>query len=61
MTISGTRDATLYSILLTQTGKAYELRGEETDLAEAYYKTVLAFVKKENLASGQIRHWYCVL
>jgi tetratricopeptide (TPR) repeat protein len=53
-------DATLYSILLTQFGKAYELKGE-TELAEVYYKKALAFCKKEKLASGQIRHGstYC--
>jgi tetratricopeptide (TPR) repeat protein len=53
-------DPTLVSILLAQNGKAYELRGD-TDLAQVYYKRVVTFCKKQNLASGQIRHGslYC--
>ncbi len=53
-------DPTMTSILLAQTGKAYELKGE-ADLAEVYYKRVLAYCKIHNLASGQIRHGnlYC--
>jgi hypothetical protein len=55
-----TPDPTLVSILLAQTGKAYELRGDD-DLAEVYYKRVVTFCKKQDLASGQIRHGslYC--
>ncbi|MDP9048539.1 MAG: hypothetical protein M3N14_10405, partial [Bacteroidota bacterium] len=53
-------DPTLISILLAQTGKAYEIKGDN-DLAEVYYKRVVAYCKKQNLASGQIRHGnlYC--
>ena len=53
-------DPTLVSIMLAQTGKAYELRGD-ADLAEVYYKRVVAYCKKNDLASGQIRHGnlYC--
>jgi len=48
------------SILLAQTGKAYELK-KDPDLAEVYYKRVVAYCKIHNLASGQIRHGslYC--
>ncbi len=53
-------DPTMTSILLAQTGKAYELKGE-ADLAGVYYKRVVAYCKMHNLASGQIRHGslYC--
>jgi hypothetical protein len=53
-------DPTMNSILLAQTGNAYEQKGD-TDLADVYYKKVLAYCKKQNLASGQIRHGnlYC--
>lgn len=53
-------DPTLVSIFLAQNGKAYELKGD-ADLAEVYYKRVVAYCKKQNLASGQIRHGslYC--
>ena len=53
-------DPTMTSILLAQTGKAYELKGA-ADLAEVYYKRVVAYCKMHNLASGQIRHGslYC--
>jgi tetratricopeptide (TPR) repeat protein len=53
-------DFTMQSILLAQTGKAYELKGD-ADLAEIYYKRVLAYCKQRKLASGQIRHGslYC--
>ena len=53
-------DPTLVSILLAQNGKAYELKGD-TDLALVYYKKVVTYCKKQNLASGQIRHGslYC--
>ena len=53
-------DPTMTSILLAQNGKAYELR-REPDLAEVYYKRVVAYCKAHNLASGQIRHGnlYC--
>jgi tetratricopeptide (TPR) repeat protein len=53
-------DPTMNSILLAQTGKAYELKGD-TDLAVVYYKKVLAYCKTQKLASGQIRHGslYC--
>jgi tetratricopeptide (TPR) repeat protein len=53
-------DPTLNSLLLAQTGKAYELKGD-ADLADVYYKKVVAFCKKQNLASGQIRQGsiYC--
>jgi tetratricopeptide (TPR) repeat protein len=53
-------DPTFYSMLLAQTGKTYELKGD-TDLAEVYYKRVLAYCKQHNLASGQIKHGdlYC--
>ncbi|HEY4324771.1 MAG TPA: hypothetical protein VGN20_12320 [Mucilaginibacter sp.] len=53
-------DPTMNSILLAQTGKTYELKGD-TDLAEVYYKKTLAYCKKQSLASGQIRHGnlYC--
>jgi hypothetical protein len=53
-------DPTLNSIFLAQNGKAYELKGD-ADLAEVYYKKVVAYCKKQNLASGQIRHGslYC--
>ncbi len=53
-------DVTMQSILLAQTGVAYELKGD-ADLAEVYYKRVVAYCKTHNLASGQIRHGslYC--
>jgi hypothetical protein len=53
-------DPTMNSILLAQTGKAYELRGD-ADLADVYYKRVVAYCKTNNLVSGQIRHGslYC--
>jgi tetratricopeptide (TPR) repeat protein len=53
-------DPTLVSISLAQSGKAYELKGD-ADLAEVYYKRVVTYCKKQNLASGQIRHGslYC--
>jgi tetratricopeptide (TPR) repeat protein len=59
-TIIRNADPTLVSILLAQTGKAYELKGD-ADLAEVYYKRVVAYCKQKKLASGQIRHGslYC--
>ena len=54
-------DVTMQSILLAQiSGVAYELKGD-ADLAEVYYKRVVAYCKTHNLASGQIRHGslYC--
>jgi tetratricopeptide (TPR) repeat protein len=56
----GNLDPTLVSIMLTQTAKTYELRGDN-DLAEVYYKKAVAYCKQKKLASGQIRHGslYC--
>jgi tetratricopeptide (TPR) repeat protein len=53
-------DPTMQSIMLAQTGMAYELKGD-ADLTEVYYKRVLAYCKQKKLASGQIRHGslYC--
>lgn len=53
-------DPTVYAILPTQIGKAYELKGD-SDLAEAYYKKALNYCKKEKIVSAQIRHGniYC--
>jgi hypothetical protein len=53
-------DPSVYAILPTQIGKAYELKGDSV-LAEAYYKKALAYCRKEMIASAQIRHGnvYC--
>lgn len=58
--VNGNLDPTLVSIMLTQTAKTYELRGDN-DLAEVYYKKAVAYCKQKKLASGQIRHGslYC--
>jgi hypothetical protein len=53
-------DATVYAILPTQMGKAYELK-RDTILAEAFYKKAIDYCRKEKIASAQIRHGnvYC--
>ncbi|HEY0432217.1 MAG TPA: hypothetical protein VGC95_00005, partial [Chitinophagaceae bacterium] len=53
-------DATVYAILPTQMGKAYELKGD-TILAEAYYEKAIAYCRQEKIASAQVRHGniYC--
>jgi hypothetical protein len=53
-------DATVYAILPTQMGKAYELKGDSI-LAEAFYKKAINYCRKEKIASAQIRHGdvYC--
>lgn len=53
-------DATVYAILPTQMGKAYELKGD-TILAKAYYEKAINYCRKEKIASAQIRHGnvYC--
>ncbi|MGZ3955256.1 MAG: tetratricopeptide repeat protein [Flavisolibacter sp.] len=53
-------DATVYAILPTQMGKAYELKGD-TVLARAYYEKAINYCRKEKIASAQIRHGnvYC--
>jgi tetratricopeptide (TPR) repeat protein len=53
-------DATVYVILPTQMGKAYELKGDSI-LAEAFYKKAINYCRKEKIASAQIRHGdvYC--
>jgi len=53
-------DATVFAILPTQMGKAYELKGD-TILARAYYEKAINYCRKEKIASAQIRHGnvYC--
>jgi hypothetical protein len=53
-------DATVYAILPTQMGKAYEMKGD-TILAKAYYEKTIDYCRKEKIASAQIRHGnvYC--
>jgi tetratricopeptide (TPR) repeat protein len=53
-------DATVYAILPTQMGKAYEMKGD-TILAKAYYQKVIDYCRREKIASAQIRHGnvYC--
>lgn len=53
-------DATVYAILPTQMGRAYELKGD-TILARAYYEKAIVYCRKEKIASAQIRHGnvYC--
>ena len=53
-------DATVYAILPTQMGKAYELK-HDSILAEAYYEKAIGYCRKEKIASAQIRHGnvYC--
>jgi len=55
-----TYDATVFAILPTQMGKAYELKGD-TILARAYYEKAINYCRKEKIASAQIRHGnvYC--
>jgi tetratricopeptide (TPR) repeat protein len=54
------RDALLNSVFLLQTGRAYELKGDN-DLAETYYKKTMAFCKEKNLPSSIMRtgNTYC--
>ena len=47
-------DPLLISVLLLQTGRAYELRGD-ADLAETYYKKTMAYCKEKFLPSSIIR------
>jgi len=53
-------DATVFAILPTQIGRAYELKSD-TLLAKAYYEKAIAYCRKEKIASAQIRHGnvYC--
>jgi len=53
-------DALLNSVFLLQTGRAYELKGDN-DLAETYYKRTMAFCKEKNLPSSIMRtgNTYC--
>ena len=53
-------DALLNSVFLLQTGRAYELKGDN-DLAETYYKKTMAFCKEKNLPSSIMRtgNTYC--
>lgn len=53
-------DATVYAILPTQMGMAYEQKGD-TVLAKAYYEKAVNYCRKEKIASAQIRHGnvYC--
>ena len=53
-------DATVFAILPTQMGKAYELKGD-TILARAYYEKAINYCRKEKIASAQIRNGnvYC--
>src|SRR6266404_6089882 len=53
-------DPLITSLLLGQTGRAYELKGDH-ELAEVYYKKAIAYCKKENLPFSLLRHGklYC--
>lgn len=53
-------DATVFAILPTQMGKAYEQKGDLV-LAKAYYEKAIDYCRKEKIASAQIRHGnvYC--
>jgi tetratricopeptide (TPR) repeat protein len=53
-------DALLNSVFLLQTGRAYELKGDN-DLAETYYKKTMAFCKEKNLPYSIMRtgNIYC--